>query len=58
MKEFTFLRLLAERFDPDEIIDMLNLTSQEIVIAHMDEIMKQREKFMEYLDFEEFKDEI
>ena len=57
MYDSTLLRLIAERCDPDTIIDILGLTSEEICLVYMSEILKNKEEFLNFLDFEEFGDE-
>lgn len=57
MHDTTLLRLIAERLDPDELVDMLGLSTQEIALIYMDEIMAKKEEFLNFLDFEEFEHE-
>ena len=57
MHDTTLLRLVAERLDPDEIVDMLGLSSEELALIFMSEIMAKKDEFLNFLDFEEFENE-
>ena len=57
MHDTTLLRLVAERLDPDEIVDMLGLSSEELALIFMSEIMAKKNEFLNFLDFEEFENE-
>lgn len=57
MYDTTLLRLIAERLDPDEIVDILGLSSEELALVFMAEIMDKKEEFLNFLDFEEFQNE-
>ena len=57
MYDTTFIRLVSERCDPEEILDILGITSEELAIVYMKEVMEQKKAFMTFLDFEEFSNE-
>lgn len=49
---------VAERYDPDLIVEILGLTSTQILEAFMDEFIEQREKFSDEDEYEETKQEV
>ena len=57
MRDVTFLRLLADRLNPEEIVELLGLSTQELVLFYRDEILARKEELMWLVDFEEFRDE-
>lgn len=56
MFDTVLLKLISDRLDPDELIDMLGLTTKELAFIFMVEIMEKREDFEAFLGFEEFED--
>ena len=54
---------LAQKLNPDDILEMLNITSEDLVEAFEDKILAKEEEFMELLasdeefQSEEFRDE-
>jgi len=57
MRDTTYLRLLAERHDPDALVEMLGITSQEIVLMWMEEFIARKPDLLYLVDFTEFNDE-
>ena len=49
---------VAERCDPDLIVEILGLTSAQILEAFMDEFIEQREKFKDEDEYEETREEV
>ena len=49
---------VAERYDPDFIVEILGLTSVQILEAFMDEFIEQREKFKDEDEYEETREEV
>ena len=43
MRDMTYLRRLAERHDPDALVEMLGITSQEIVLMWPEEFIARKE---------------
>lgn len=57
MQETTLLRLIGDRLDPDELVDILGLSTKELALVYMNEIFAKKEEFLNFLDFEEFSEE-
>lgn len=57
------MRLIGERVDPDELVDILGYSTDRLCLLLRKEIINNREKFEEYLDayecseFDEWEDE-
>ncbi len=49
---------VSERYDPDLIVEILGLTSAQILEAFMDEFIEQREKFKDEDEYEETREEV
>jgi len=47
------LALIRERLDPDELIDVLGLTTDELVQELFEKIADNRDKLIDYLEIED-----
>lgn len=57
MRDTTYLRLLADRMDPEFLVEILGLTSQEIVLMWADEFIARKEDLQHLVDVPEFRNE-
>lgn len=53
IKVALFKSRVAERYDPDYLVDILGITSEELVDAFEDKLLEKREDFDEVEDFED-----
>jgi hypothetical protein len=54
MHDTQLLRLISERLDPDVLVDILGLSTNELAIVYMSEVMAKKDEFLNFLDFQEF----
>ena len=47
------LNIIMERVDPDELIDLLGITTDDLCQALFEEIADNRDKILEHLDLED-----
>ena len=57
MNEDRLIDLIRDRVNPEELIDILGLDINELCIIFYTDIMKSRQKFLDFLDHEEFDNE-
>lgn len=57
MHESRLIDLIRDRVDPDELVDLLGVSMEELCIIFYSDIMKNKNKFLDYLDQEEFNNE-
>ena len=50
MYDETLFRLIGDRLDPEEVIDILGLGTGELCLLLRKKILEDREKFEEFLD--------
>ena len=53
MKRQNLFRIIQDRCDPDEIVDVLGIGTGELCLALRRQILEHRERFEEYLDLYE-----
>lgn len=57
MNEDRLIDLIRDRVNPEELIDILGVDINELCIIFYRDIMDQRQKFLDFLDNEEFDNE-
>jgi hypothetical protein len=53
MRDATYLRRLAERHDPDALIEMIKVTSQEVVLMWPDDFIALKPELQYLVEFNE-----
>ena len=57
MNEDRLIDLIRDRVNPEELIDILGVDITELCIIFYRDIMDNRQKFLDFLDHEEFDNE-
>lgn len=57
MHEQRLIDLIRDRVNPEELVDILGLSMEELCIIFYRDIMDNKHKFLDFLDQEEFDNE-
>lgn len=57
MREDRLIDLIRDRVNPEELVDLLGLDITELCIIFYSDIMRNKDKFLDFLDHEEFDNE-
>lgn len=54
MHESRLIDLIRDRVNPEELVDILGISIEELCIIFYTDIMKEKQRFLDFLDQEEF----
>jgi hypothetical protein len=57
MHETRLIDLIRDRVNPEELVDILGVSIDELCIIFYRDIMNEKQKFLDFLDQEEFDNE-